>query len=282
MTSKRFPLEAQPGFKALVAALYDDFHPRNLRVYVNVPAHDEDFDMKFLADHSDGLLLMNYDEHETGSGPGPIASQDWFIDNLKWALKVVPKDKIICAIGSYGYDWTTTLRPPGRKAQKASVPEKVLSVASISTQQAWQQAYDSHSHIDLDDDSLNVHFAYDDDDAHVRHYVWFLDAVTAMNEMRAARELGIQTDCALASGTGGQLSLEDLGRPASRRSRQRPGPGSAQATTSIPKAKATSCASHESLRTARAISPWMTTIPSLRSTAWCCRNRWSPTRSRTP
>ncbi|WP_130421247.1 polysaccharide deacetylase family protein [Edaphobacter modestus] len=192
---EEIPLEAQPGFKALIAALYDDFHPRNLRVYVNVPAHDEDFDMKFLADHSDGLLLMNYDEHETGSGPGPIASQDWFIDNLKWALKVVPKDKIICAIGSYGYDWTTT-SPTVRKRGKKnvpSVPEKVLSVTSISTQQAWQQAYDSHSHIDLDDDSLNVHFAYDDDDAHVRHYVWFLDAVTVMNEMRAARALGIQT-----------------------------------------------------------------------------------------
>ncbi len=36
-----------------------------------------------MADHSDGLLLMNYDEHQTDSGPGPIASQDWFTDNLK-------------------------------------------------------------------------------------------------------------------------------------------------------------------------------------------------------
>ena len=47
--------------------------------------------------------------------------------------------------------------------------------------------------IDLDDDSLNPHFAYDDEDAHVRHQVWFLDAVTVLNEMRAARALGIQT-----------------------------------------------------------------------------------------
>jgi len=189
---EEIPVKAQPGFNALVAALYADFHPRNLRIYVNVPAHDEDFDMKFLADHSDGLLLMNYDEHETGSGPGPIASQDWFIDNLKAALKVVPKEKIICAIASYGYDWTTALPPTVKKGQKPA-PAKVLSSVSISTQQAWQQAYDSNSRIDLDDDSLNVHFAYDDDDAHVRHYVWFLDAVTVLNEMRAARELGIQT-----------------------------------------------------------------------------------------
>jgi len=197
---EEIPDEAQPSFRTLVAALYADFHPRHLRLYVNVPAHDADFDYKFLADNSDGLLVMNYDEHETGSGPGPIASQDWFTDNLKAILKVVPKEKIICAIGSYGYDWTTT-SPSPRKKGKKPVPEKVLSAVSISTQQAWQEAYDSKSHIDLDDDSLNVHFAYDDDDAHVRHYVWFLDAVTVVNEMRAARELGIQTYALWALGS---------------------------------------------------------------------------------
>ncbi len=189
---EEIPDAAQPGFNALVAALYNDFHPRNLRLYVNVPVADDDFDMKFLADHSDGLLLMNYDEHQTDSEPGPIASQDWFIDNLKALLKVVPKEKIICSIGSYGYDWTTKLPPPPKKGQKPQ-PEKVLSAVPLSTQEAWQEAYDSGSQIDLDDDSLNVHFAYDDEDAHVRHYVWFLDAVTVLNEMRAARELGIQT-----------------------------------------------------------------------------------------
>jgi cellulose synthase/poly-beta-1,6-N-acetylglucosamine synthase-like glycosyltransferase/peptidoglycan/xylan/chitin deacetylase (PgdA/CDA1 family) len=45
----------------------------------------------------------------------------------------------------------------------------------------------------LDGDSLNAHFAYDDMDAHVRHQVWFLDAVTVLNQMRAARALGLQT-----------------------------------------------------------------------------------------
>ena len=84
-------------------------HPRNLRLYVNTPVGDDDFDLKTMADHSDGLLLMNYDQHQTESGPGPIAAQDWFIDNLKNVLKVVPKEKLICAMGSYGYDWITSL-----------------------------------------------------------------------------------------------------------------------------------------------------------------------------
>jgi len=199
---EEIPTNAQPGFRALIAALYDDFRPRNLRLYVNTPVGDDDWDLKFMADHSDGLLLMNYDEHQTDSGPGPIASQDWFVDNLKNVLKTVPKEKIICALGSYGYDWTTTLPPPGsatkpgtKKAQvkKPAAPEKILAAHDLSTQDAWQAAEDSDSQIDLDDDSMNVHFAYDDEDAQVRHQVWFLDSVTILNQMRAARALGIQT-----------------------------------------------------------------------------------------
>jgi peptidoglycan-N-acetylglucosamine deacetylase len=193
---EEIPTAAQPGFKALIAALYDDLHPRNLRLYINTPVGDPDWDLKFVSDHSDGLLLMNYDEHN-GDDPGPIASQDWFLDNLKAVLKLVPKEKIICSLGSYGYDWMTTLPAaeiPGKHGvKKKPAPEKVLDQHFLSTQEAWQAAADSESQIDLDDDSLNVHFAFDDVDAHVRHQIWFLDAVTIQNQMRAARTLGIQT-----------------------------------------------------------------------------------------
>jgi cellulose synthase/poly-beta-1,6-N-acetylglucosamine synthase-like glycosyltransferase/peptidoglycan/xylan/chitin deacetylase (PgdA/CDA1 family)/spore germination protein YaaH len=193
---QEIPTAAQPGFQALIAALYDDLHPRNLHLFVNTPVDDPDWNLKFVADHSDGLLLMNYDEHN-GDEPGPIASQDWFLNNLKTVLKTVPKEKIICSLGSYGYDWTTTLPASDtagkRSTKKKQPPVKTLGQLPLSTQDAWQEASDSESQIDLDDDSLNVHFAYDDVDAHVRHQVWFLDAVTMLNQMRAARTVGIQT-----------------------------------------------------------------------------------------
>jgi cellulose synthase/poly-beta-1,6-N-acetylglucosamine synthase-like glycosyltransferase/peptidoglycan/xylan/chitin deacetylase (PgdA/CDA1 family)/spore germination protein YaaH len=193
---EEIPTAAQPGFLALVSALYANFQPRHLRLYVNTPVGDDDFNLKYIADHSDGLLLMNYDQHQTDSGSGPIAAQDWFVDNLRNVLKTVPKEKIICSLGSYGYDWTTTLPPPepaGKKKSRKPLPEKVLDSRNLSTQEAWQAASDSESQIELDGDSLNAHFAYDDEDAHVRHQVWFLDAVTILNQMRAARSLGLQT-----------------------------------------------------------------------------------------
>ncbi|WP_263381532.1 polysaccharide deacetylase family protein [Granulicella arctica] len=194
---EEIPTEAQPGFQALVAALYADFHPRNLRLYVNTPVADDDFNLKYIADNSDGLLLMNYDQHQTESEPGPIAAQDWFVDNLKRVLKTVPKEKIICSLGSYGYDWVSQLPTEASavKGKKKATPAapKFLYAQTVSTQTAWQAAFDSASQIDLDDDSLNVHFAYDDNDAHIRHQIWFLDAVTVLNQMRAAQALGLQT-----------------------------------------------------------------------------------------
>jgi peptidoglycan-N-acetylglucosamine deacetylase len=192
---EEIPAEAQQGYMALLGAMYADFHAsgRNLKLYVNTPVGNDDFDLKYMADHSDGLLLMNYDEHQTGSAPGPVASQDWFVQNLKDVLKVVPKEKAICAIGSYGYDWTTTIPPPAKKGRKPQEPKVLGQGQELSTQAAWQEAVDADAEVELDSDSLNAHLAFDDEDAHVRHQIWFLDAVTAQNEMRAARALGIET-----------------------------------------------------------------------------------------
>ena len=189
---EEIPSQAQQSYITLLTDLYRDLHARKLKLYVNVPVGDDDYDYKDMANNSDGLLLMNYDQHQTGSGPGPIADQDWFLDNLKEALKTIPKEKVICSLGSYGYDWTTTIPGPAKRGGKAQEP-KVLNVQEISTQDAWQAASDAGAKIELDPDSLNVHFAYDDDDAHVRHEVWFLDAVTVENQMRAARALGIES-----------------------------------------------------------------------------------------
>jgi cellulose synthase/poly-beta-1,6-N-acetylglucosamine synthase-like glycosyltransferase/peptidoglycan/xylan/chitin deacetylase (PgdA/CDA1 family)/spore germination protein YaaH len=185
------PPDAQAAYSQLAQALYSDFQQHNLRLYINVPVDAGRLDLKFLAAHSDGLVLMNYGEHQSGTAPGPIAGQDWFENNLRNAMKVVPRQKIICSIGGYGYDWTTPLQTPtkGHHAPKPAIP---ADATMLSTQEAWQAASDADAKITLDD-SLNPHFAYDDVDAKEQHTVWFLDAVTAVNQMRVARALGIET-----------------------------------------------------------------------------------------
>jgi cellulose synthase/poly-beta-1,6-N-acetylglucosamine synthase-like glycosyltransferase/peptidoglycan/xylan/chitin deacetylase (PgdA/CDA1 family)/spore germination protein YaaH len=177
-----FGEEAQPGYRALIAELASDLHQHNQKLYLSVPAANPDFDYVYLSKYADGLILMNYDQHYPGGPPGAIAGQDWFVQNLVKALQVIPREKIICAIGNYGYDWTTDKKgKPG-----------MAGVHNVSVQEAWLEARDSEADIDFDSDMLNPHFTYLDGD-NSRHDVWYLDGVTALNQMRAARSLGLST-----------------------------------------------------------------------------------------
>ena len=179
-----FPKKAQSGYVALLNELSSDLHAKGMKLYVSVQVRNEDFDYKAISSAVDGVVIMNYDEHFPGGTPGPVASQDWFTANLESALKEIPKEKLICAIANYGYDWP-------ERPKKGKLPPGEAD-KSVSVQEAWLGARDSEVDVDFDGDALNPHFSYQDDD-NFRHDVWFLDAVTALNEMRAAQMLGIQT-----------------------------------------------------------------------------------------
>src|SRR5256712_123005 len=179
-----FPKKAQPGYLTLLNELSNDLHAKGMKLYVSLPARNEDFDYAAVAARVDGVVLMNYDEHFPGGTPGPVASQDWFVENLTAAKKAIPQDKLICAIGNYGYDWVHKPKhgplPPGFKD------------TNVSVQEAWLTSRDSEEDVDFDGDNLNPHVSYLDEH-NLRHDVWFLDGVTALNQMRAAQRLGIKT-----------------------------------------------------------------------------------------
>jgi peptidoglycan-N-acetylglucosamine deacetylase len=179
-----FPKAGQPGYIALLNELSSDLHVRGMKLYVSVPAHNPEFNYAAVARPADGVVIMNYDEHYPYSASGPVASQDWFVQNLKSAESAIPREKIICAIANYGYDWAL-------KPKKGKLPAGEHD-STVSVQEAWLEARDSEVDVTFDDDALNPHFSYLDERS-VQHDVWFLDAVTALNHMRAAQTLGIQT-----------------------------------------------------------------------------------------
>ncbi len=184
------PDQDHPAYLKFIQALYPQMHARKLRLWVNVAASVSNNDLKAIAANSDGIVLMDYDQHQTTSDPGPIAAQSWFVANLERVLKIVPKDKIICGLGNYGYDWTLSI--PNPKDRHHPRPE-VLSTDPLSVSEVWQRASDADADLDLDYDTLNPHYEYIDEDKNQRHVVWFLDGITVLNEMRAARQLGLQT-----------------------------------------------------------------------------------------
>jgi spore germination protein YaaH len=56
------------------------------------------FDIAELAKYVDLLCLMTYDQNTRWTMPGPVAGWQWTLDNLDYALKVVPKEKLSLGI----------------------------------------------------------------------------------------------------------------------------------------------------------------------------------------
>jgi peptidoglycan-N-acetylglucosamine deacetylase len=186
--------DADPAYQSFIQELGADMHAHMLVLYVNTPIATSDEDLKQIAATSDGIILMNYDQHQVTSDPGPIASQEWFVGNLTRVLKIVPKERLICAVGNYGYDWTLSIpAAPKKGSHKSPAAPQVVNTEDLSVSDTWSRASDADADLDLDYDTLNPHFEYIDEDSNQRHIVWFLDGVTILNELRAARQLGLST-----------------------------------------------------------------------------------------
>src|SRR6476660_7932191 len=111
---------------------------------------------------------MAYDEHFANKDFGSIAAQGWFENRLAKRMAELNPAKTIIALGSYGYDW-----------------EEGQNADEVSFQEALIHAFESEAKIEFDPVTRNPHYDYyESDESH--HIVWFLDGVTAFNQMRAA------------------------------------------------------------------------------------------------
>jgi cellulose synthase/poly-beta-1,6-N-acetylglucosamine synthase-like glycosyltransferase/peptidoglycan/xylan/chitin deacetylase (PgdA/CDA1 family)/spore germination protein YaaH len=162
--------ETQPNLLRFMQELHAVFQPRGWTVVQAVPFDDPDWDYRQYAAAADYLMLMAYDQHYAGSADtGSVAGQDWFENNLVSRMKELDPARTIVAIGNYGYDWTKG----GTNAKEVSFQEALIS------------ARDSEANIAFDVATRNPYFEYDEED-NSHHTVWFLDSVTAFNQMRAA------------------------------------------------------------------------------------------------
>ncbi len=176
---EEIPPRSQPHFRELIAEFAPALHAAGLKLMIALPARDDEYDYAFFGREADAIILMNYDQHWPTSPPGPIAAQDWFMENLRQIRDVVPAQKIVVGIANYAYDWDIS---PNKDEQVAK---------EFSVQEALLHAHESETDVDFDSASLNPHYSYEDESNHT-HQVWFLDAVSAYNELRASERLGVQ------------------------------------------------------------------------------------------
>jgi cellulose synthase/poly-beta-1,6-N-acetylglucosamine synthase-like glycosyltransferase/peptidoglycan/xylan/chitin deacetylase (PgdA/CDA1 family)/spore germination protein YaaH len=173
------PDQSQANFREFVSELSSALHAVGLKLMVELPARDDAYDYKFFGKECDAIVLLNFDQHWVSSPPGPIAAQDWFVENLHQVMQQVPAQKIVVGVANFAYDWP-------RKDDK-----KWASATEFSVQEALLHAFESETDIDFDDASLNPRYSYVDENNH-EHQVWMLDAITGYNQLRASERLGVQ------------------------------------------------------------------------------------------
>ena len=159
-------LAAYPQF---IAEVNLAFQASNREIWVTVPVDDTEWPLRALQKAADAIVPMMYDEHWQTGSPGPSASQAWFQAKLSEYLRGLDPNKIVLALGSYGYDWA----------------KGETQAQAITFHEAMQSAHDAGVPVVFDHTALNPMFRYADD-KQVSHEVWFLDAATLYNQIKIA------------------------------------------------------------------------------------------------
>ena len=169
--------QIDPAYKKDLTKFIDKFadalHDDNKELWLCVqPGQELDYiDFDVLADNIDRFVAMLFDETSDTDPPGPLASRSWFEGWLRVLLQDSNTRQWIIAIGSYGYDWTIG----GKKAE------------TISFSEAMSRANDAEiKSAEVQGPSFSPYFYFQDEDK--EHAVWFLDAVTFLNQLREVRD----------------------------------------------------------------------------------------------
>ena len=110
----------RPNWVAFITELSAALHSDGRTLSVSIPAvYNESitgdpgywvYDHGAIAEHVDALRIMAYDY--SVAEPGPIAPLEWVEQVIDGVLLAVPSefhDRIVLGIGSYGYNWPTTI-----------------------------------------------------------------------------------------------------------------------------------------------------------------------------
>ncbi|CAF0694726.1 glycosyltransferase [Candidatus Methylacidithermus pantelleriae] len=163
-------------YTRFVELLAAKLHEAGKELWLCVPMGDgiQAWDLNFLSSVVDRFVARLHDENSEKDPPGPIASQPWFEGWLTVALGYGRPEQWITVLGTYGYDWT----------EGESEADTIRFVdAMVRAKQAGVTLCRSERPL------LNPHFVYSI--GGLRHSVWFLDAITFLNELQAAREKGV-------------------------------------------------------------------------------------------
>jgi cellulose synthase/poly-beta-1,6-N-acetylglucosamine synthase-like glycosyltransferase/peptidoglycan/xylan/chitin deacetylase (PgdA/CDA1 family)/spore germination protein YaaH len=166
-----------------LAKVADALHDVNLELWLQIPVGEERhaFDIDALSDSVDYFVASLHDQVSEDDPPGPVAAQNWFRSWLDAVASYGEPSQWVISIGNYGYDWPQDTTPGSRTGWKKA---DTISFADAMSRAAYAGEGNTESgppeYIPSFDYTL----------AGVNHEVWFLDAVSFLNQARDAHAKG--------------------------------------------------------------------------------------------
>lgn len=173
----------QADFTRLLNVIADGLHSAHLELWLQIPVGEERqaFDIDALSDPVDYFVAALHDQNSEEDAPGPIAAQNWFAGWLDAIKSYGDPDQWVIALGAYGYDWAESSAPGSKTGYQRA---DTVSFADAMS----RAAYAGEGNTESGKPEYNPSFDYTL--AGVNHELWFLDAITFLNQARAARAKG--------------------------------------------------------------------------------------------
>jgi spore germination protein YaaH len=199
------------ALSAMVKKVADALHAEHLQVQIdvvpNAPGHAGEtafgkwifqewrggYDLKALAEAVDTLCLMTYDQHTHWTTPGPVGGWIWTKDNMDYALKVVPKEKLSLGIALYGYRWYTG--DPGLDKDKKT-PNETSDYISGNTAIYLRDTYGGKEQWDEADHTPWFYFYRDQ----MREWIFYTNERAFSDRYNLAKENHLSGVCAWVLG----------------------------------------------------------------------------------
>ncbi|MBT9333361.1 glycosyl hydrolase family 18 protein [Paracidobacterium acidisoli] len=157
------------------------------------------YDLAALAKSVDLICLMTYDQHTRWTVPGPVAGWSWTTENLDYALKFVPPQKLSLGIPLYGYHWFTGAPQNGKPNPTA---EYIGGEDALLLAKTWN----GHVQWDPVDHTAWLWFYRDD----MREWIFFTDQHTFEDRYDLAKQHGLQGFCSWVLGQEDQSIWKSL------------------------------------------------------------------------
>ncbi|RUL65885.1 glycosyl hydrolase [Dyella dinghuensis] len=152
------------------------------------------YDLAALGKYADLICLMTYDQHTRWTTPGPVDGMPWVIAQLKYALTMVPKEKLSLGIALYGYHWYT-----GNPVREDGTEASNIKADYIDADEWMPLIQEQHANVQWDSVEHESWFYFYRDD--MREWVFIPDAHSFRDRYALINQYGLEGFCAWVLGS---------------------------------------------------------------------------------